>query len=411
MYNATCPSSGTGTTNAHTYDAADRITDTGTSYDALGRTTAMPAVDSPSGYATTMSYYTNDLVHSMTANGSTTTYGVDPAMRADSWSDGTITHTNHYLGDNDDPAWTAENNTGTAWTRNITAFDGLAATVTHSGTTDTVTLDLSNLHGDIFSTVTPATSDWLLDLGSGSQLIATDEYGNQVGGSAQRYDYLGSKQRQRDTNSDLQLMGQRVYNSTTGRFVQTDPVVGGSANNYDYAAGDPVNRSDLSGRWVFGACLGVSIVLGWGASVGGCFVADTHGNTGITTFIGTGGGYEVGGSVGALISSAPDIFALAGWSSCGSASLGPIAKLWVSICLWRDKYGNLDVTTLFGVAAGIPVGASLQAVHTSVYHIKGFWSGVINSIARWIVHPACNLVKWFGNPYPGFEGARSRLGC
>ncbi|WP_433664142.1 PA14 domain-containing protein [Nocardia sp. CA-128927] len=43
-------------------------------------------------------------------------------------------------------------------------------------------------------------------------------------------------------------MGARTYLPTLGRFLQTDPVPGGSANNYDYVNGDPVNSLDLSGR-------------------------------------------------------------------------------------------------------------------------------------------------------------------
>src|SRR3954471_12505420 len=32
------------------------------------------------------------------------------------------------------------------------------------------------------------------------------------------------------------------------RFLQTDPVPGGSANDYDYAGQDPINSFDLDGR-------------------------------------------------------------------------------------------------------------------------------------------------------------------
>jgi hypothetical protein len=45
-------------------------------------------------------------------------------------------------------------------------------------------------------------------------------------------------------------MGARAYNSQTGRFSQTDPVPGGSANAYDYALQNPVINSDLTGSWV-----------------------------------------------------------------------------------------------------------------------------------------------------------------
>jgi RHS repeat-associated protein len=242
----TCPTSGSGTTVSHTYDAADRITDTGTTYDTLGRTTVVPAGDSPSSSSTTLSYYTNDLVHSMAANGTTNTYNLDPNTRAYNWTEGTNTHTNHYTADTDSPAWTTENSAGTNWTRDITAYGGLSATIDQSGN---VQLQLANLHGDIFSTITTSETDWLNGYYTNGTVTSTttDEYGIPQGAGA-RYDYEGTHQRQRDTNSGLQLMGARAYNSISGRFLQTDPVLGGSANNYDYVGGDPVNANDLSGE-------------------------------------------------------------------------------------------------------------------------------------------------------------------
>lgn len=42
-------------------------------------------------------------------------------------------------------------------------------------------------------------------------------------------------------------MGVRLYDPTTGRFLSTDPVAGGSCNAYDYACADPQNASDLTG--------------------------------------------------------------------------------------------------------------------------------------------------------------------
>jgi len=43
-------------------------------------------------------------------------------------------------------------------------------------------------------------------------------------------------------------MGARLYSPVLGRFLETDPVLGGSANDYEYSFGDPVNHSDYSGE-------------------------------------------------------------------------------------------------------------------------------------------------------------------
>ncbi|MGW4371460.1 PA14 domain-containing protein [Nocardia takedensis] len=65
-------------------------------------------------------------------------------------------------------------------------------------------------------------------------------------------------------------MGERTYLPVLGRFLQTDPVPGGSANNYDYVNGDPVNAFDLTGRCpvcavplpVIGIGVGVTLLYG-----------------------------------------------------------------------------------------------------------------------------------------------------
>jgi len=43
-------------------------------------------------------------------------------------------------------------------------------------------------------------------------------------------------------------MGARPYDPSIGRFLEVDPVEGGSLNNYDYAGQDPINNYDLDGR-------------------------------------------------------------------------------------------------------------------------------------------------------------------
>jgi hypothetical protein len=43
-------------------------------------------------------------------------------------------------------------------------------------------------------------------------------------------------------------MGVRLYHPHIGRFLQPDPVDGGSATAYDYCTADPINCTDLDGR-------------------------------------------------------------------------------------------------------------------------------------------------------------------
>jgi RHS repeat-associated protein len=244
------------TTNAstvsHSYDTADRLqptgVDSGLSYDAFGRTTTLPAADSiGAGGDTTLSYYTNDLVRSQTQGSRTLTWTLDAAQRLRTRTDTANTaadKTNHYdSNSSDSPGWISENSTGSAWTANIQGLDGnLALTIDQPGA---VITNLASLDGNIVGTV--AASD------SNPSYNDTDEYGipRDTSGSLPRYAWLGGKQRSGDDLAGLILMGVRLYQPTLGRFLQTDPIPGGSANVYDYAGQDPLNHEDPMGtRWV-----------------------------------------------------------------------------------------------------------------------------------------------------------------
>jgi RHS repeat-associated protein len=62
-----------------------------------------------------------------------------------------------------------------------------------------------------------------------------------------RFRYLGAKSRPAELPSGIIGMGARFYAPHIGRFLQVDPVKGGSCNDYEYACADPVNRVDLDG--------------------------------------------------------------------------------------------------------------------------------------------------------------------
>ncbi|WP_407077604.1 DNRLRE domain-containing protein [Streptomyces sp. SCSIO 30461] len=236
-----CPTAG-GTTTNHTYDSADRLVDAGYVYDALGRTTSLPG--------STVGYYANDLAHQQTSGGKRQIWQLDSAMRFRSWkvetgSGSTWTQTasklNHYSGDGDSPRWIVEDTASGALTRNVASVSGgLAAT---TGKTGDIVLQFTTIHGGVALQLP-------LDTSKAPVVLDADEYGTpRIGQAATRYNWLGAKQRSSETLTGLTLMGVRLYNPTTGRFLSIDPVYGGGANAYGYPA-DPVNKYDLDGRKV-----------------------------------------------------------------------------------------------------------------------------------------------------------------
>jgi RHS repeat-associated protein len=238
------------TTNA-TFDQADRITTTGYSYDTLGRTLTVPASDAQgigSHAATTgtltVGYYSNDLVATQAQGSAALSFALDPAQnRFASSSDGTSTTTNHYTDSGDSPAWTSTS--PSAWTRNITGIGGgLAATVDQTGA---VTLQLANLHGDIVATCPDNTSATAI-----STYTESTEYGapRTPSTTPDTYSWLGAKTRSTNDLGGLTLMGVRLYNPTTARFLSVDPVPGGNDNSYIYVT-NPTDSFDLNGQWGF----------------------------------------------------------------------------------------------------------------------------------------------------------------
>ncbi|MGN9789232.1 DNRLRE domain-containing protein [Nonomuraea sp. ZG12] len=237
-----CSTTGTPVAQHFDYDAADRIVTGGYVYDNLGRATTLPAEHASGGSDVALGYYTDDRVATITQSGQSKAFTRDPmgriARTVTTGGPKPGTTVNHYSGAEDSPAWISE--TDGSWTRNLLGLSGLAAVQRSDGS---VILQLANLNGDISATTTPA--------GTGiSSHTEYTEYGapRPSAADSHRYGWLGSYQRDSDAIGGLVLMGRRVYNPATGRFLQLDPVEGGSANAYEYCSGDPVNKTDLAGE-------------------------------------------------------------------------------------------------------------------------------------------------------------------
>jgi RHS repeat-associated protein len=235
-----CATTG-GTSTTHTYDTADRLDETGVSYDPFGNTTELPAADA-GGTALTSTYYVNDTLASQEQNGETISYKLDPAGRIRETT-ATGTTISHYSGAGESPAWTINKETE-AWTRNVANVAGALAAIQTSSEGNT--LQLANLHGDIIGTASTSESESKLALAN-----ETTEYGVPHTTVTSKHSWLGTTGVSTELPTGVIDMGARTYIPALGRFEQTDPQPGGSTNAYAYTFDDPVNQADPSGEWTY----------------------------------------------------------------------------------------------------------------------------------------------------------------
>ncbi|MFJ6662047.1 RHS repeat-associated core domain-containing protein [Streptomyces sp. NPDC091377] len=101
---------------------------------------------------------------------------------------------------------------------------------------------MTSIHGDVALQLP-------LNSAVAPTVIDSNETGaSRTGKTAQRYGWFGSNQRSGETLTGIILMGARLYDPNTARFLQLDPVFGGNCNAYDFVCADPVNGTDLDSR-------------------------------------------------------------------------------------------------------------------------------------------------------------------
>ncbi|HZN16013.1 MAG TPA: PA14 domain-containing protein [Acidimicrobiales bacterium] len=149
-----------------------------------------------------------------------------------------------------------------------------------------------NLHGDV-----AAAAD-----GNGAKIGQTTAYDPDgaplaaiVDNSAGNYDnsWLGSRSRGNEHQPGLRNvieMGARIYDPGLARFLEVDPVEGGSANDYDYVGGDPVNRRDFTGLYadLYGG--GTAVSYSDAPALAEVIARSGYKSKAVTTFINTHSG-------------------------------------------------------------------------------------------------------------------------
>jgi len=217
-----------GTEEKHTYDEANRLTDSGMTYDALGNVTKLPSGDAE-GHALESTFYVDNAVATQTQNGVTNDYYMDPDGRVRETINGAKKAITHYDGSGEAVAWTcegaekAEKCESTAkWTRNIPGIDG-TLTAIQNGTgavVETPILQLHDLQGDVVATIKDKAGEAKLE-----STYNSTEFGVPNGGKEPpKFAWLGAGGIEKSLASGVITEGATSYVPQTGRALQSEEV-------------------------------------------------------------------------------------------------------------------------------------------------------------------------------------------
>ncbi len=233
-----------GVIQEHTYDEANRMTDSGITYDPLGNITKLPSVDAE-GYALESTFYVDNAAAAQTQNGVTNEYHLDPAGRTRETISGTQKVITHYDGAGEAVAWTCEGSekaeaceSTAKWTRNIPGIDGtLAAVQSGKGATgETPILQLHDLEGDVVGTIKDKAGEAKLE-----STYNSTEFGAPNGGKEPpKFAWLGAGGVEKSLASGVITEGSTSYVPQTGMALQSEEIAppglpdgsGGQAANF-----------------------------------------------------------------------------------------------------------------------------------------------------------------------------------
>jgi streptogramin lyase len=222
-----CATTG-GTEEKHTYDEANRLTDSGIEYDSLGNVTKLPSGDAE-GHALESTFYVDNAVATQTQNGVTNDYYMDPVGRVRETISGAQKTITHYDGSGEAVAWTCEGaeksetcESGGKWTRNIPGIDGTLTAVENGkgATYETPILQLHDLEGDVAATIKDKTGETKLE-----STYNSTEFGAPNGGKEPpKFAWLGAGGVEKSLASGVITEGATSYVPQTGMALQSEEV-------------------------------------------------------------------------------------------------------------------------------------------------------------------------------------------